>query len=126
MRWAILLLTAALASGAGALWYLHQQLVGMQAAVSEAQASVAKLQASYTALQAAYDMRARAYEYADKQAQDKLNVLDQQAGDWGNVCLPDGIGGLFCTGSTGASADSDASGKSDAGNAGSGLDSKNQ
>lgn len=126
MRWAILLLTAALASGAGALWYLHQQLVGMQAAVSEAQASVARLQASYTALQAAYDMRARAYEYADKQAQDRLNTLDQQAGDWGNVCLPDGIGGLFCTGSTGASTDSDASGKPDAGDCWSGLDSKDK
>lgn len=126
MRWAILLLTAALASGAGALWYLHQQLAGMQAAVSEAQASVAKLQASYTALQAAYDMRARAYEYADKQAQDKLNTLDQQAGDWGNVCLPDGIGGMFCTGSTSAGADYDASGKPDARDCWSGMVPKNQ
>ena len=125
MKWAILLLSAALASGAGALWYLHQQLVGMQAAVSEAQASVAKLQASYTALQAAYDMRARAYEYADKQAQDKLNTLDKQAGDWGTVCLPVGVSGLFCTSSKSAG-NADNTGKPDAGDSGSSLDPCNK
>lgn len=125
MRWTVLLaFLAAVASGAGVFWYQHSRLANMQAALAEAQIQAGRAQRAYAALQAAYDEQRTLYEQADKQALDRLNTLDQQAGDWGAVCLPAGIGRLFCVGSTGAN--SDASGEPHAGNGGSRLDAGNK
>lgn len=122
---ASLLLLAAAMFGMWA-YRTYEQLNEVRLALHQAQETIQQAQAAYSALRAAYDEQRKLYEDADKQAQDRLNTLDQQAGDWGNVCLPDGIGGLFCTSSTGASMPADNTGKPDARDGGSGLDSVNK
>lgn len=120
MKWAVLVLAAALAVMCGAMWYQVQQINAAHAEIAQLRSDKEALQSSLSAMQEALNVQLQGYAQADKQSQDRLNLLDQMAGDWGTMCLPDGLGGLFCTSSEGA--DRSAASKSDAGNAGSRLD----
>lgn len=122
---ASLLLFAAAMFGMWA-YRTYEQLNEVRLALHQAQETVQQAQAAYSALRAAYDEQRKLYEDADKQAQAMLNTLDKEAGDWGAVCLPVGISGMFCTSSTGASRSADNTGKPDARDDRSSLDSVNK
>lgn len=103
----------------------YEQLNEVRLALHQAQETIQQERAAYSALRAAYDEQRKLYEDADRQAQAMLNTLDKEAGDWGTVCLPVGVSGLFCTSSTGAG-NADNTGKPDARDGGSSLDSVNK
>lgn len=99
-----------------------QEIASLRSDIDAANAAVSTLRNQMQAIQTAYQVRDVLRQEADNVADQQMQALDKTGDDWADVYLPDSLLGVFGTSSTADSHSGDATGQSDTGNTGAGLD----
>ena len=122
----IVILAGVLTAGAYMIRTQSQEIVSLRSDIDTANQAVSALRNQVQAIQTAYQVRDVLRQEADNVADKQTQALDKAGDDWADVYLPDSLLGVFGTAATAGSHTGDATGQSDTGNTGAGLDASNK
>ena len=103
-----------------------QEIASLRSDIDTANQAVSALRNQVQAIQTAYQVRDVLRQEADNVADKQMQALDKAGNDWADVYLPDSLLGVFGANSTTGSHTGNATGQSDAGNTGAGLDASDK